>query len=51
MIVYIAYAYRTIKVWNWSIAAIWTVEYLYFISIGGLSLLYLSIFNWRKKEY
>lgn len=51
MIVYIGYAYFTIKVWNWSIAAIWTVEYLYFISLGALSLLYLSIFNWRKKEY
>ncbi|PWH86902.1 MATE family efflux transporter [Brumimicrobium oceani] len=51
MIVYIVYAYLTIKVWNWSISAIWTVEYLYFISLGGLSILYLSIFNWRKKEY
>jgi len=51
MIVYIVYAYFTIKVWNWSIAAIWTVEYLYFISLGTLSIIYLSIFNWRKKEY
>ncbi|WP_107037945.1 MATE family efflux transporter [Brumimicrobium mesophilum] len=51
MIAYIIYAYFTIKVWNWSIEAIWTVEYLYFISIGGLSLLYLTLFNWRKKEY
>lgn len=51
MIGYITYAYFTIKVWNWSIAAIWTVEYLYFISLGTLSILYLSIFNWRKKEY
>lgn len=51
MILYIGYAYLTIKVWNWNIAAVWTVEYLYFISLGTLSLLYLSVFNWRKKEY
>lgn len=51
MIGYILYAYFTIKVWEWSISAIWTVEYLYFITLGGLSILYLSIFNWRKKEY
>lgn len=51
MILYIGYAYFTIKVWNWNIAAIWTVEYLYFISLGVMSVLYLYIFNWRKKEY
>ncbi|PKR80291.1 hypothetical protein CW751_10595 [Brumimicrobium salinarum] len=51
MILYIAYAYVTIKVWKWNIEAVWTVEYLYFISLGVFSLLYLSIFNWRKKEY
>lgn len=51
MVLYISYAYLTIKVWNWNIAAVWTVEYLYFISLGLFSILYLYIFNWRKKEY
>ena len=51
MIIYIGYAYLTIKVWNWNIAAIWTIEYIYFITLGGLSLLYLSMSNWREKEY
>lgn len=51
MIIYIGYAYLTIKVWNWNIASIWTIEYIYFITLGGLSLLYLSMYNWREKDY
>lgn len=51
MFIYISYAYLTIKVWHWNIAAIWTIEYIYFITLGGLSLLYLTMSNWREKEY
>lgn len=49
IIFYTGYAYLTLNVWNWSIAAAWTVEYFYFILTGLQSLLYLYIFNWRKK--
>lgn len=51
MFVYIIYSYYTTKVWQWSLAGVWTVEYLYFMTIGLLSLLYFMFFNWHKKEY
>lgn len=49
VIVYIISAYLLIKVFDASIYWIWSVEYIYFITMGGLSLLYLAVFNWQKK--
>lgn len=51
MLVYVIYSYYTTKVWGWSLAGVWTVEYLYFATIGILSLIYFIFFNWHKKEY
>lgn len=51
IIAYLIFAYLFIKVWNFEIKIIWTVEYIYFGTIGLLSILYLNIFNWRKKIY
>lgn len=39
---YVGSAYLFIKVLNWEIKYVWTVEYIYFISIGVLSYLYLK---------
>ncbi|MBW7867701.1 MAG: MATE family efflux transporter [Brumimicrobium sp.] len=50
IIVYSVYSYLALKIWDWNIAAAWSVEYLYFILMGILSLLYLKKFNWRKKK-
>lgn len=49
--VYILYSYFAIYVWKWNITGVWTVEYLYFSVVGGLSIAYLAFFNWRKKVY
>ncbi|MEX1191427.1 MAG: MATE family efflux transporter [Brumimicrobium sp.] len=51
IIAYLVFAYLFIKVWEWDIFSIWTVEYIYFGTIGLLSILYLNLFNWRKKQY
>lgn len=46
---YSLFSYLFIKVFNWDIYWIWTVEYIYFSILGGLSLFYLSFYNWKKK--
>lgn len=51
IIIYLIFAYLFIKVWNWNIYPVWTVEYIYFGAIGLFSILYLRFFDWRKKEY
>ena len=43
---YIISAYLFIKVWNWPIQWIWLVEYVYFITMGLGSFIYL---NWIKQ--
>jgi len=48
--VYIIVAFLLIKVYVLDIYWIWTVEYVYFITLGSLSFIYLRFFNWRKKE-
>ncbi len=51
IILYIIFAYLFIKVWQWHIYPVWSVEYIYFGAIGLFSVLYLRFFDWRKKEY
>jgi MATE family multidrug resistance protein len=50
VLIYIFSAYVFIKVWHWDIFWIWSVEYVYFITMGVLSIGYLSLFDWKKKE-
>lgn len=50
VIVYIISAYLLIKVFEVSIFWVWSVEYIYFISMGLFSVIYLKKFNWQKKE-
>lgn len=47
--VYIIAAYFLIKVFTVDIRWIWSVEYIYFGTMGILSILYLRYFNWKKK--
>jgi putative MATE family efflux protein len=49
VIVYLIASYLLIKVYAVDIYWVWSVEYIYFISMGGLSILYLRYFNWHKK--
>ncbi|MEY4603176.1 MAG: hypothetical protein RIT43_468 [Bacteroidota bacterium] len=49
VIVYVFTAYLFIKVWNWDIFWVWTVEYVYFSMMGLLSIGYLRLFDWKKK--
>ncbi len=51
IVLYLIFAYLFIKVWNWHISPVWSVEYIYFGAIGLFSILYLRFFDWRKKEY
>ena len=48
---YMVFAFLFIKIWEWPIFKIWTVEYIYFGSLGLFSLLYLRFFNWKKKVF
>lgn len=47
--VYIIAAYILIKVLRTDIKTIWIVEYVYFGTMGLLSILYLRFFDWKKK--
>ncbi|MBI1835793.1 MAG: MATE family efflux transporter [Flavobacteriia bacterium] len=49
VIIYIIVAYTLIKILSVDIFWIWSVEYVYFISMGVLSLLYLRLFDWKRK--
>jgi multidrug resistance protein, MATE family len=49
VVCYSVCSYLFIKVFNWDIYWIWTVEYIYFSILGGLSLFYLTFYNWKKK--
>lgn len=49
--VYIASSYLFIKVFEWDIFYVWIVEYIYFITLGLLSIGYLRFFNWKKVKY
>ena len=49
VVIYIIFAYLLIKVWKLDIFWIWSVEYIYFINMGVLSLIYLRFFDWKRK--
>lgn len=46
---YIITAYLLIKVYELEIFWIWSVEYIYFLTMGLFSILYLHFFDWKKK--
>jgi Na+-driven multidrug efflux pump len=48
--IYILAAYLLIKVFEFDIFWIWSVEYFYFAFLGLLSLLYLRLFDWKTKK-
>lgn len=47
--IYAIFSYLFIKVWNFDIYWIWTVEYIYFGILGLFSIGYLRLFNWKNK--
>jgi Na+-driven multidrug efflux pump len=49
VVFYIGFAYLFIKVLNWDIYWVWSVEYIYFAIMAILSIGYLRFFNWQKK--
>lgn len=48
--VYLIAAFLLIKVFRVDILWVWSVEYIYFGAMGLLSILYLKLFDWKKKE-
>lgn len=48
--IYMLASYTLIKVLQLDIFWVWSVEYIYFITLGLLSIGYLSFFNWKKKK-
>jgi Na+-driven multidrug efflux pump len=49
VIIYLISAYILIKVLKSDIYWIWSVEYIYFGTMGLLSIGYLRFFDWKKK--
>ena len=47
---YLLSAYLFIKVYDADIFWVWTVEYIYFGTMGILSIVYLRFFSWQKKQ-
>jgi MATE family multidrug resistance protein len=50
IVVYLGFTYLFILHWHWSIIDIWYVEYIYFGSLGLLSLAYLYFFNKKLNQ-
>lgn len=48
--IYLLSAYLLLKQFNVDIRWVWSVEYIYFSSMGGISYLYLKFYDWKKKE-
>lgn len=48
--IYAIFSYLFIKVWNFDIYWVWTVEYIYFGILGVFSISYLRLFNWKNKQ-
>lgn len=42
-------AYLLIKIWHVDIVHVWSVEYVYFGSMGLMSVAYLKLVNWKQK--
>ena len=49
VVFYLAACYLFIRVLNFEIFWIWTVEYIYFGTIGIMSIIYLKNSNWKSK--
>lgn len=49
VVMYLVMAFIFIKILRLDIYWVWSVEYIYFGTIGLLSYLYLKRFNWKKK--
>ena len=47
--IYTVFSFLFIKIWNFDIYWIWTVEYIYFGILGLLSIGYLRLFDWKHK--
>jgi len=50
VIIYSIASYLLIVEWQVDVLWIWTVEYIYFVSLGILSIGYLKSFNWKNKK-
>lgn len=48
--IYTICVYLFIKIFKFDIYHVWTVEYIYFGTMGLLSFLYLKFFNWNDKK-
>jgi multidrug resistance protein, MATE family len=50
IVVYLIAVILMVYEWNWEIQYVWTADYIYFILIAGLSLLYLRKGSWKYKK-
>lgn len=50
VLIYILSAYLLIKVYKVELFWVWTVEYIYFSTLGILSYIYIRYYHWQKKE-
>lgn len=48
--IYILASFIFIKILKFDIYWVWSVEYIYFGTLGILSFLYLKLFNWKKRN-
>ena len=48
IVIYLFACYLFIERWQWNIVEVWLVEYIYFITLGVLSVVYL--YYYRKKD-
>ncbi len=50
VLIYMISSYLLIKVFKMEIYWVWSVEYIYFITLGVLSIGYLKMFDWKGKK-
>jgi MATE family multidrug resistance protein len=50
IVVYLIAVVLMVYEWKWEIQYVWTADYIYFVLIAGLSLLYLRKGNWKYKK-
>lgn len=48
--IYMSSAYVFIKIFEWDIQWVWTVEYIYFCTLGLSAMAYLRWSNWKEKK-
>jgi len=51
IVIYLSFTYLFIIKWEWSIIDIWYVEYIYFGSLGVLSIAYLYYYNKQRLKH